>query len=73
MNSNELVKRCVVIILFFYLFVLLKKKLGNFLFRFVILEWITIVKHVASQFYLVSPRDHFVCLVSSFSEMKEIG
>ena len=28
---------------------------------------------VASQFFLVSPRDHFVCPVPSFSEMKEIG
>ena len=30
-------------------------------------------KRVASQFFLVSPRDHFVCPVPSFSEMKEIG
>ena len=28
---------------------------------------------VASQYFLVSPRDHFVCPVPSFSEMKEIG
>ena len=31
------------------------------------------IKRVASQFFLVSPRDHFVCPVPSFSEMKEIG
>ena len=30
-------------------------------------------RHVASQFLLVSPRDHFVCTVPQFSEMKEIG
>ena len=30
-------------------------------------------RRVASQFFLVSPRDHFVCPVPSFSEMKEIG
>ena len=30
-------------------------------------------KRVASQLFLVSPRDHFVCPVPSFSEMKEIG
>ena len=30
-------------------------------------------RRVASQFFLVSPRDHFVCPVASFSEMKEIG
>ena len=31
------------------------------------------VRRVASQFILVSPRDHFICPVSSFSKMKEIG
>ena len=36
--------------------------------------WITMeIRHVASQFFLVSLRDHFVCPVPSFSEMKEIG
>ena len=30
-------------------------------------------RRVASQFFLVSPRDPFVCPVPSFSEMKEIG
>ena len=33
----------------------------------------SIVRRVASQFFLVSPRYHFVCPVPSFSEMKEIG
>ena len=31
------------------------------------------IRRVVSQFFLVSPRDHFVCPVPSFSEMKEIG
>ena len=31
------------------------------------------IRRVASQLFLVSPRDHFVGPVSSFSEMKEIG
>ena len=31
-----------------------------------------LTRRVASQFFLVSPRDHFVCPVLSFSEMKEI-
>ena len=31
------------------------------------------VRRVASQFFLVSPRDHFVCPAPSFFEMKEIG
>ena len=30
-------------------------------------------RRVASQFFMVSPRDHFVCPEPSFSEMKEIG
>ena len=30
-------------------------------------------RRVASQYFLVSPRDHFVCPIPSFSEMKEIG
>ena len=30
-------------------------------------------RRVASQFFLVSPSDHFVCPVPSFSEMKEIN
>ena len=29
-------------------------------------------RQVACQFFLVSPRDHFVCPVPSFSEMKKI-
>ena len=29
-------------------------------------------RRVASQFFLVSPWGHFVCPVSSFSELKEI-
>ena len=31
------------------------------------------IRRVASQFFLVSPRAHFVCPVPSFSEVKEIG
>ena len=31
------------------------------------------IRRVASQFFLVSPRDHFFCPVPLFSEMKEIG
>ena len=35
------------------------------------MSMIVAVRRVASQFFLVSPRDHFVCPVPSFSEMKE--
>ena len=34
---------------------------------------VTVTRRVASQFLLVSPRDHFVCPVPSFTEMKEIA
>ena len=36
-------------------------------------EKLIIAWRVASQFFLVSPRDHFVSPVPLFSEMKEIG
>ena len=32
-----------------------------------------VYRRVASRFFLVSPRDHFVCPVPSFYELKEVG
>ena len=39
--------------------------------KYVLLDTDTEGRRVASQFFLVSPRDHFVCPVPSFSEMKK--
>ena len=48
---------------------------SDFKSRFLGLDIIitTTTRRVASHFFLVSPRDHFVCVVPSFSEMKIIG